>query len=56
MRINARLDENHSYKLKYLRGITGSGISDLIKQAIDVYYAQVMQTRVNSLEILHDYR
>jgi hypothetical protein len=52
MHINARLDENHSYKLKYLRRITGSGISDLIKQAIDVYYAQVTQTRVNSIEIL----
>jgi hypothetical protein len=44
MRINARLDDDHSRKLKFLRRATGAGISDVVKQAIDLYYERLRQT------------
>ena len=39
MRINARLDEEHSQKLDILRKQTNLSVSDLMKQAIDLMYS-----------------
>lgn len=44
MRINARLDEDHRRKLEYLMRATGSRVSDIIKQAIDVLYDRAEQS------------
>ena len=44
MRINARLDESHARKLELLRRRTGHRVSDLIKEAIDLYYEEVQAT------------
>lgn len=44
MRINARLDEDHRRKLEYLMRATGSRVSDILKQAIDVLYARTEQS------------
>ena len=44
MRINARLDEDHRRKLEYLMRATGSRVSDILKQAIDVLYARAEQS------------
>ncbi|MGA8262622.1 MAG: hypothetical protein WB783_20630 [Arenicellales bacterium] len=52
MRINARLDENRSRKLGYLKRITGAGVSDILKLAIDVYYDQMKQTRGDPAALL----
>ena len=40
MRINARLDPEHSQKLEQLRKYTKLSVSDIVKRAIDVMYAQ----------------
>ena len=40
MRINARLDSEHSEKLEQLRKHYNLSVSDVVKQAIDVMYAQ----------------
>ena len=40
MRINARLDEEHSNKLEQLKARRNSSVSDILKQAIDLLYAQ----------------
>jgi hypothetical protein len=39
MRINARLDEEHSEKLEQLRKRTNLSVSDVVKEAIDFLYA-----------------
>ncbi len=40
MRINARLDDTHARMLDYLKAKTQAGISDVIKRAIELYYAR----------------
>ncbi len=40
MRINARLDEEHSRKLEQLKATHQMGVSDILKRAIDLLYAQ----------------
>ena len=40
MRINARLDEEHSQKLAQLRKLDDLSVSDVVKQAIDLMYDQ----------------
>ncbi len=52
MRINARLDETRTQKLEYLLEATDSGISEVVRQAIDVYYEQVQERRPGAFEIL----
>lgn len=52
MRINARLDENHARKLNYLLEATHSSTSEIIKQAIDIYYEHVRQSRPEAADIL----
>lgn len=52
MRINARLDTEHSRKLDFLLRMTNQKISDIVKCAIDVYYEQVKSTRPRPAETL----
>jgi len=51
MRINARLDDTHSQKLEYLKRATNAGVSEVVKEAIDVYYERVKSTRPRAAEI-----
>lgn len=52
MRINARLDEAHSRRLEYLKNVTQGTVSEVIKQAIDLYYEKVKETHPNTAELL----
>ncbi len=53
MRINARLDDSRSQKLEYLAYATNQGTSEIVKQAIDVYYERVKKsTRSAPAEVL----
>lgn len=40
MRINTRLDEDHSRKLEQLKARLNMSLSDILKQAIDLLHAQ----------------
>lgn len=53
MRISARLDEDRSRKLTFLATATNLGKSEILKQAIDVYYQQVATARPKPAEILN---
>lgn len=53
-RINARLDQDHSMKLAFLRRTTGMGVSDIIKQGIDVLYRRAREQRRDPFAILSD--
>jgi hypothetical protein len=52
MRINARLDEERSRKLDYLMHVTGSGVSEILRRAIDVYYHRVRERDDKSAALL----
>ncbi len=54
MRINARLDESRSRKLEFLSRATDLSISDIVKQAIDVYFEQMRGRRPPPAEVLSD--
>lgn len=54
MRINARLDEDHSEKLRFLTHATKRTVSGVLKQAIDLYYAQTRSEAGSALPILQD--
>ncbi len=46
MRVNARLDDARTEKLKQLQSLTGQSASDVLKRALDLLYArQVSDTR-----------
>jgi len=40
-RINARIDPDRSRKIAYLRRRTGKSTSEVVKESLDVYYAQL---------------
>jgi hypothetical protein len=52
MRINARLDAEQAHKLEYLRAATGGSLSDVVKTAIERYYAEVSAAPARTAEIL----
>jgi hypothetical protein len=52
MRINARLDESRSQKLDFLSRATHLSTSEIVKQAIDLYYEQVKSQRPRPAEVL----
>ncbi len=54
MRINARLDDDHARKLEYLHQRTGARTSDIIKDAIDLYYRQMKQPASDAARLLRD--
>ena len=52
MRINARLDTDHSKKLEELRKRCNSSVSDIVKEAIDLMYAQQTDASKKKIEAL----
>jgi len=54
MRINARLDEDHSEKLRFLTHATKGTVSDVLKRAIDLYYARTRSEAGSALSILQE--
>ena len=52
MRINARLDDSRAQKLEYLTRATDLAISEILKRAIDAYYAQMRESQPKPAEIL----
>jgi hypothetical protein len=52
MRINARLDESRSQKLEFLARTTHQSTSEIVKQALDLYYEQVRSHRPLPAEVL----
>jgi hypothetical protein len=54
MRVNARLDSEHASKLEYLRRKTGLRTSDLIREAIDLYFRQKGRPGDDAAQILMD--
>ncbi len=44
-RVNTRLDEAAQQQLEYLTLATGQGVSHVVREAIKVYYAQLVQGR-----------
>jgi hypothetical protein len=52
MRINARLDESRSQKLEYLARATHLSTSEIVKQALDLFYEQVRSRRPLPAEVL----
>ena len=41
MRVNARLDDSYTEKLEFLKQATGLTLSDVVRESVDRYYAQV---------------
>jgi hypothetical protein len=52
MRINARLDDERAGKMEYLRAATGQTLSDVVKKAIDHYYAEVTGAPARASSVL----
>lgn len=52
MRINARLDESRAQKLEFLARMTHLSTSEIIKEALDLYYEQVRSQRPLPAEAL----
>jgi predicted DNA-binding protein len=52
MRINARLDDEHSRKVEYLRVANGQTMSNVVKEAIDHYYAEVSAASKRASQVL----
>jgi len=54
MRIYARLDDEQSEKLRYLASVTGANVSEILEQAIDLYYQRQRLERRDSRTILEE--
>ncbi|MEM8994849.1 MAG: ribbon-helix-helix protein, CopG family [Acidobacteriota bacterium] len=52
MRISARLDATSAHKLSDLSRRTGYGTTEIVKRAIDLYYAQEKASRESAADIL----
>ncbi|MCG6941644.1 MAG: ribbon-helix-helix protein, CopG family [Thiohalocapsa sp.] len=52
MRINTGLDDEQSRKLDHLRALTGRTVSELIKEALEHYDAEVTAKPVRAEEVL----
>jgi predicted DNA-binding protein len=54
MRVNARLDDNAARKLGYLQERTGLSLSDVVRDSIEHYYAEVRDRAERDAEALDD--
>lgn len=52
MRINARLDDTTSRKLSYLQKLTGWGVSEIVRKALETYYRHFKNTQAQSAKLL----
>jgi hypothetical protein len=53
-RINARLDEEHSMKLAFLKRTTRMGVSDIVKKGIDLVYEGAQQKHRDPFAVLSE--
>lgn len=53
-RISTRLDETRAQKLEYLREATHLGISEIVKQGIDLMYEEARKRRPDSFAVMRD--
>lgn len=51
-RVNARLDERDTQKLEYLKDATGLTTSEVVKEALSVYFRQVSGESAKAAETL----
>ncbi len=54
MRINARLDREHEEKLQYLSKTTRRNYSEVVKEALDLYYAKTRGEADDALAVLRN--
>lgn len=54
MRINARLDEQQNRELDYLKQSTHTGTSEVVREAIHLYYQAQTQVHGNPAQILDE--
>jgi hypothetical protein len=52
MRVQAQLDDQRLQKVRYLAETTHASISEVIRQAIDLYYSRMNTDQPNPAEIL----
>jgi hypothetical protein len=52
MRVNARLNGETQIKINYLTQATGQSVSDVVREAIGVYHAQVRKQRAMPSKLL----
>ncbi len=52
MRVNARLDKGYEEKLRFLLEHTGANMTQLIRQAIDLYFSKVKQENPAAQQVL----
>ena len=52
VRVNARLDDERTEKLKQLQSLTGQSASDVLKFALDLLYAQQTSHAQDKLDAL----
>ncbi|XSG84497.1 MAG: ribbon-helix-helix protein, CopG family [Methylohalobius sp. ZOD2] len=49
MRINARLDDSHTRKLEVLQQETGKTKSEILKEALDLYFQEVHREKQHTV-------
>lgn len=54
MEIATQLDDNHAEKLTYIQQHTNQALSEILNQAIDLYYEQLNPTTTSPLEVLQE--
>lgn len=52
MRVNARLDSDHTNKFQYIRQHTNQGTSEIMKAEIDLYYEKLRQESQKPIQLL----
>ena len=54
MEIAAQLDSDHAEKLAYIQAQTQQDVTEILNQAIDLYYEQLKPTQKSPLEVLQE--
>ena len=52
MRVNARLGREYEEKIRFLLEHTGANLTQLLKQAIDLYFREVKKGNVDAVLVL----
>lgn len=54
MEIATQLDNDHAEKLAYIQAQTHQNVTEILKQAIDLYYQHLQPTQKSPLEVLQE--
>lgn len=54
MRINARLDEESTRKLRFLERVTGDTVTGIVRSAIDAYYREAQERGTGAAKRFED--